>query len=316
MFSEDFKSKLKNRVLGKLFLDLNRDYRNTVFLAGVERGGTTWVSEIINHAGEYRYVFEPFAPDRVKAARNFRPRQYLRPENQDGKYLKPAWNILSGKTRNAWTDRFFGGRFVYDRRLVKDIRMNLALCWLHRNFPEMPVVLLLRHPCAVAASRMKLGWRGNLVETYLSQGELVRDHLAPLEQEIRAAASTDFERHILGWCIENYVPLRQFRPGEVPPVFYENFCESPREEVEKMFDFLGKKLDDSVFEAMKVPSPLFRKESAMVSGGRPADDWKRHIAPEQTRRAGEILSLLGLDGVYSADPMPDAAAAEALLRKG
>jgi hypothetical protein len=314
MFSEDFISKVRNRALGKLFVDLNRDYRNTVFLAGVGRGGTTWVSDIINYDNEYRYIFEPFHPDRVKAVRSFRHKQYIRPDNQDGKYLKPAWNILSGKIRSTWTDRFFKGRFVYERRLVKDIRMNLALYWLHENFPEMPIVLLLRHPCAVAASRLELGWKGSLAGTYLSQRELVEDFLEPFEREIRAAEDTDFDRYVFGWCIENYVPLRQFKPGGLQVVFYENFCETPREEVAKTFAFLGRKFDESVFEAMSRPSPLARKESAVLLGERPVDSWRKRVTPEQARRALEILSLFGLEGIYSEDPMPDAAAAEALLR--
>ncbi|TCJ15261.1 hypothetical protein E0L93_13200 [Rubrobacter taiwanensis] len=314
MFSEGFGSKAKNRVLGKLFIDRNRDYRNTVFLAGAGRGGTTWVSEIINYDGRYRYIFEPFHPGRVKSVRSFRHKQYIRPDNRDGKYLKPAWNILSGKVRSSWTDRFYKGRFVYDRRLVKDIRMNLALYWLRRNFPEMPIILLLRHPCAVAASRMKLGWRGSLAQTYLSQRELVEDFLAPFEREIQAAEERDFDRYIFGWCIENYVPLRQFSEGELLVVFYENFCERPREEVARTFRYLGRGFDDSVFAAMREPSPLARKESAVLLGERPADGWKRHVTPEQTKRAVEILALFGLDGVYSEDPMPDPGAVKALLR--
>lgn len=311
MLAEKLKDKLKNRVLGRVFLDRGSDYRDAVFLAGTGRGGTTWVSEIINHEGEYRYIFEPFYPARVGLVKSFRQKQYLRPEDQREELLEPARRVLSGRIRNGWTDRF-NRRFVYDRRLVKDVRANLFLKWLHVNFPEVPLVLLLRHPCAVAASRARLGWRGSLVETYLSQPELVEDFLEPFAGEIRNI-KTDFERYIFNWCIENYVPLRQFRRGEIHLAFYENFCETPRDEVERLFSFLGKEFDETIFESLKRPSPLSRRESAVTLGERSVESWTKHISEEQVEKAVEILGIFGLDGIYSRDLMPDTDAARAVL---
>ena len=39
-------------------LDWNGDLGRTVFLAGTARSGTTWLSELINHRNDYRYIFE------------------------------------------------------------------------------------------------------------------------------------------------------------------------------------------------------------------------------------------------------------------
>jgi hypothetical protein len=33
------------------------------------------------------------------------------------------------------------------------------------------------------------------------------------------------------WCIENYVPLKQFKRGEIHLAFYESFCERPESEL-------------------------------------------------------------------------------------
>ena len=108
---------------------------------------------------------------------------------------------------------------------------------MRANFPGMPIVLLLRHPCAVVASRLALGWKDNLIET-MEQEELVEDFLLPMEAEIRAARD-DFERHLFLWCIDNYVPLKQFGPGEIHLVFYENLLANPEEELRSLFGFLG-----------------------------------------------------------------------------
>ncbi len=295
-----------SRVFGGLHVDLGKgDHRSSVFLAGSGRSGTTWVSGMINHRNGYRFVFEPFHPGKVRMLRHFRRKQYLRPDDRREEYLGPARTILTGELRNPWADRF-NRRFVARRRLIKDIRANLLLGWMRENFPGMPIVLLLRHPCAVAASRLALGWRDNLSET-MEQNELVEDFLGPVEAEIRAARD-DFESHVFSWCIDNYVPLRQFGPGEIHLAFYENFVVHPEDEVRRLFDFLGEDFDGRVYRALRRPSPLSRKE-----GSPSVDAWHRRVTDHQLERAVEVLGLFGLDRVYGAKAMPDPSGALALM---
>lgn len=294
-------------MLGGFYLDLNRDYRNTVFLAGSGRSGTTWLSDIINYRREYRFVFEPFHPGKVGICRHFNSKQYLRMDDRREEFLAPAREILSGAVRSAWTDRFHR-RFLARRRLIKDIRANLLLGWLRTNFPSMPIILLMRHPCAVAASRMALGWRDNLAET-MRQEDLVTDFLRPMEEEIRTA-KTPFERYLFLWCIDNYVPLMQLSEGEAHLVFYEDLVSQPERELPPLFATLGMDFDATVYQQMKNPSPLSRKTAAHSS----LDDWRRRIGKAGLRRAVEILALFGLDHVYGEDPMPDARAAREIMR--
>ena len=293
------------RLFGALHVDLGRDHRNSVFLAGSGRSGTTWVSEIINHHNGYRLVFEPFHPGKVGICKNFRRKQYLRPDDRREEYLGAARKVLTGRIRSSWTDRF-NRKFVARRRLIKDIRANLLLGWMRENFPGMLIVLLLRHPCAVAASRLALGWRDNLAET-MEQEERVEDFLSPVEAEIRAARNA-FERHVFSWCFDNYVPLRQFGPGEIHLAFYENFVVHPEDEVRRLFNFLGEDFDGRVYRVLRRPSPLSRKgESPSV------DAWHRSVTDSQLERAVEVLGLFGLDRVYGAGAMPDPSGAHALM---
>jgi hypothetical protein len=294
------------RLLGGLHVDLGKgDHRSSVFLAGSGRSGTTWVSGMINHRNGYRFVFEPFNPGKVRIYRHFRRKQYLRPDDRREEYLGPARTVLTGGLRNPWADRF-NRRFVARRRLIKDIRANLLLGWMRENFPGMPIVLLLRHPCAVVASRLALGWRDVLSET-MEQEELVDDFLLPVEAEIREARG-NFERHLFSWCIENYVPLRQFGPGEIHLSFYEGFLARPEHELRRLFAFLGETFDRRVYHALKHPSPLSREgEVASV------DAWQRSVTDRQLERAVEILGLFGLDRVYGEGAMPDPSGAHALM---
>ena len=291
-----------SRLFGALHVDLDRDHRNSVFLAGSGRSGTTWVSGIINHRNGYRLIFEPFHPGICK---NFRRKQYLRPGDRREEYLEPARKVLTGGIRSSWTDRF-NRKFVARRRLIKDIRANLLLGWMRENFPGMPIVLLLRHPCAIAASRLALGWRDSLPET-MEQKELVEDFLSPVEAEIRAARNA-FERHVFSWCIDNYVPLRQFAPGEIHLAFYENFVVYPEDEIRRLFTYLGEDLDGRVYRALRRPSPLSR------NGGSPSvDTWRLSVSGAQLERAVEILGLFDLDRIYGDGTMPDPSGAHALM---
>ena len=295
-----------SRLLGSLHVDLGRgDHRSSVFLAGSGRGGTTWVSGIVNHRNAYRFVFEPFHPGKVRIMENFSRKQYLRAGDRREEYLRPARSVLNGEIRSLWTDRF-NEKLVARRRLIKDIRANLLLGWMRENFPGMPVILLLRHPCAVVASRLALGWRDILWET-MEQEELVEDFLLPMEAEIRAA-SGPFERHLFSWCIENYVPLSQLGPGEIHLAFYEEFLVRPDRELRRLFDFLGEDFDERAYRALRRPSPLSRHPEVPS-----VDAWRHSVSGRRLERAVEILGFFGLDRVYGEGPMPDPSGAYSLM---
>jgi hypothetical protein len=297
-----------SRLLGGIHVDLGKgDHRDAVFLAGSGRSGTTWLSEVVNYKGEYRYVFEPFNPARVSAFGHFRSKQYLRPDDAREVFLEPVRLALSGALRDPWTDRF-NATFVARRRLIKDIRANLLLGWMRANFPGMPIVLLLRHPCAVVTSRLALGWKDNLGET-MAQEDLVEDFLLPMEAEIRAARD-DFERHLFLWCIDNYVPLRQFARGEIHLAFYEDLLDNPEGGLRSLFGFLGEDLDDRVYARLGRPSLLSRRDAPPPS----VDGWRAHVDASQLERALEILALFGLDRVYGEGPMPDPSGAYSLMK--
>jgi hypothetical protein len=249
----------------------------------------------------------------VDICRKFGAIQYLRPDNQDTYFIEAAKNILSGKIRNRWTDQYHR-KFVSNKRLIKDIRANLLLKWIHKNFPGVPIILLLRHPCAVAKSQLRgSGWPADL-ETFLTQERLMEDFLNPFKKELEEAR-TDFEKHIFRWCIQNYVPLKQFKQGEIHVAFYENFCQESESEIDRLFSFLGKKYDELVFTSLRRPSPATREDSAITTGNSSIDSWRKKITDEQLQRTVEILSLFGLDKIYSQDSLPDMEGAYSVMQK-
>lgn len=296
----------------KNFIDYGQGYRGTVFLAGTSRSGTTWLSDVVNYNGQYRYMFEPFYEKENPLCKDFQEKQYISISNSETRFIEPVRKILCGSVRNHWTDRF-NEAVISNKRLIKGIRSNLFLSWLHRNFPDLPIILLLRHPCAVAASKMQLSWSRSL-NTYLNQKNLVQDFLAPFYEELVISeesfqsSGNYFDNLIFIWCIENYVPLIQlktFIKNKMHIVFYENFCVEPEAEIEGLFNFLGETYDLRVLNSIKKASKLSRGDSAILTGKNLIAGWKNHLTDRQIIRSVEILRLFGLDQIYSEELMPN-----------
>lgn len=296
------------KVLNRLYIDRG-DYRNTVFIAGTGRSGTTWLEDIINFEHDHRVLFEPFHSREIPLVAHWNYRQYLRAANHDPAFLEPARQILAGRVRHPWIDQVNEKHFV-TRRLVKDIRANLILHWMHAHFPEIPIVLLLRHPCAVARSKLAMGWKTHL-DDFLSQPELIADHLAPFVPLLESAHD-EFERHILLWCVENWVPLCQFAPGEIHVCFYEDLCLHPEREARTLLNFLRRPFRADLLQSMSRPSALSKAHSAIVTGESVLDAWRKHISPPQIERAVELLAHFGMDRIYGAESTPQMSAARVL----
>ena len=172
------------------------------------------------------------------------------------------------------------------------------LGWIQHHFRGMPIVYILRHPCAVAASFVREGWEGQL-QGMLAQGSLADDHLSDEQLDAIFKADTLFERAIAIWCIETTVALRQLRLGS-HVVCYEHLLSKPKSTLRELWTFLGRDPTD-IGGAMK----QLRRPSTTSRNGQ-ANDWRTQLSPLQLQRAAAILKAFNLDQLYSVDsPMPN-----------
>ena len=160
----------------------------TVFIAGTGRSGTTWLAELLVRGSRRRLIFEPFRNDLVPVWKGALSRQYIRPEDDSTPLLAPARAIMQGEIRDAWFDSL-NSRLFTSGRVIKDIRANLLLGWLQRQFGPFPILYMIRNPEAVAASWQREGWPTSGVDDLLSQPELIDDHLGPFQEALRTATS-------------------------------------------------------------------------------------------------------------------------------
>ena len=288
-----------------LYLDVGGDHRSAVFLAGAGRSGTTWLADVLNHDHVYRDMYEPFNQTFVPEIRAFRRRQYLRPDNVEPRFVDGVRRIVCGQVRNRWIDQN-NENVVCTRRLIKEVCANLLLRWIYERFPGMPILFVMRHPCAVARSRARL-WRMDNTRNWLEQPDLIADHLSPFMDLIQADLAP-FERHLVDWCVENYVPLRMFGEGQICVLFYEDLCVDAAPVLERVSAFLGRPFDVPI-ERLRVPSKQAKSSgdgwsSAILTGASLIEDWRNHVTQTEIDHAMAILHRFGLDRIYTDASMP------------
>jgi hypothetical protein len=297
---------VRRKAGSRLFVDLTREPGRTFMVAGAARSGTTWLGEIIAAQLPCRIMFEPFHPEYAPAMRRHHLFHYLRPEQQDAELHAYAAKLFAGKVRNGWIDRQ-NERLISKYRVIKEIRANLFLRWLSERFPEVPLIFIVRHPCAVVLSRMELGWATDSdIAPLLAQDALQADHLAPYMDAI-ADARSDEEKHAVIWSINNLVPLAQFRPGELTVVSYEHLCVQPETEARRVFAAMGQAYRSPGEGQIRRPSITARASSAVVTGQDMIGRWRDHLSTGQIDRVLRVVERFGLGHLYADGPMPLAA---------
>jgi len=274
----------------------------TVFLAGSHRSGTTWAAAMLNFDNRYRDMYEPFNGERVAQTALFTYGLYLRPDDPAPPYAAAAESVLAGRIRNETVDRR-NKRFFATSRIVKETHANLWIAWLHRRFPSVRIVLLVRHPFAVAHSRRVKSWPTRL-DPFLEQQALLDDHIAPF-RDLIGGARGEFEQHVANWCVQHYVPFRQLRRGDAHVLFYEHLCCEPARTLQEVCEYLGRPYSTTALEMLAKPSFTARDESPIRSGtARLVDEWRDSVSSAEVDAGMRLLRAFSLDTVYGEGPMP------------
>jgi hypothetical protein len=303
-------ARLIRRVRRVAYIDIGPP-EATIFVAGMGRSGTTWISALVNHDFRHRIIFEPFRPEVVPVATVFGPFAYLRPGDRDTARVAAAQAILAGRTPRGAVDRHHRG-MVFRRRIVKAVRANLMLGWFRSIRPAMPIVLVVRNPFAVAASWMQLGW-GTVADGVTLELDVILSHPELIEDfpEIpRLLADVDrsdpFERTVAQWCALHLVPMRQLVAGDVHVIHYEDLLLDPSATIARLGKYLGQPIEgesrDRALRKATATDFLNRGDapdrSALLTG------WADVLTQKQVERGHGILGAFGLDDMYDERGLP------------
>jgi hypothetical protein len=286
------------------FIDVGPAFATTI-LTGMGRSGTTWATDIINYDGDHRVIFEPFFPARVKEASGLEYIEYVRPSDTNEALLETVGRILSGGVKSQWVDRDNDSIF-YRKRIVKSIRANLMLGWIAKNFPEVPVVLMIRHPLQVAASWLKLDWGEEVdgertdFEILVSQDELLADF--PIIDEAKDKIDTEsvLERTVFEWCVLYTVPFQLISDDRMYVLRYEDVVTEPKETVCELFQYLGIPFEwnRTVKSIGRASSTNFQNRDYSRDTSELLEGWKESLSMKQIETGKSILSVLEMSELY------------------
>jgi hypothetical protein len=237
----------------RLYQDRNQDISKCLIIAGTARSGTTWAANVISSQIPARVMFEPFHARMIPELSQFNYFQYQRPDSHNDDLYTFCLRVFSGRIRHQWIDRQVLSLFP-KYRIIKEIRINLFLKWISNNFPVIPILFVIRHPCAVVHSRMQLNWAtDDDIDSFLSQERLIEDFLSDKIDLIRRVKTPE-EKHAIIWCISNLIPIKQFNSSGLNIIFYENLCIQPEVEIPRIFRIIGLDYNRKIFSILDNPS--------------------------------------------------------------
>lgn len=286
------------RTISRIYVNTNFSTKNTVLLASMGRGGSTLVSEIINYNNRFRVIFEPMKPDKVKRFKHFIEPTYIAPDDKNLDVYNIFKRTLEGDVRTYWTDSQ-NKKFVCKYRLIKEIRANFMLGWISKNFPEIPLLILVRNPYALAESWSRLNWKADeFRQRILNQAEKLRDVLpSNVLEDFRACEDIrDIIIHI--WCMNYYLPFKQLDKKNFCFLYYENFLLAPEKEIQKLFEFLGLTFDGNIDALLKKESSMISKDSPLKRGENILTSWRSKYSDIDIARGNAIIGAYELSDLY------------------
>jgi len=287
---------VRQSLLQQAFVDVAGS--DVVFVAGSGRSGTSWLANVCNVNNDFRYLFEPLNPSNLSADT---PVSWALALDAESSVMDA---ILTGKVSNQWVNSR-NRRFFAQRRLIKEIRSNLMLPWISKHYPKTKIVMILRNPLAVAASRKSLAQRDDHSKwVWLpSLDQLLNEPIikASLTDELYGALSAQVDQGIVmetvaDWCINNLLMFDEPEQQNWHIVYYENLVNDGARVATRLLEYLGVNVTQSLEKALSKKSETSR--SSLVS------QWEGVLTSDEIESATQLLNLFGVNRVYTNDWQP------------
>ena len=214
---------------------MNISIEDPVFLLGMPRSGTTWLSQIVESAPDFEVRLSPNYSYALKNRLNLGSSreewlQTLRvAADSDDPFMTQNWRRDTGEL-----PRFDHVRSGQRRLAIKDTRFHDLYMRGLELLPKAQCIALVRHPCGALAS-----WRDS---KEFPKG-------VPFEAEWRLGEIRKSEGPGEYWGFDDWMRLARLflahqerEPARVLVMRYEDLTRSPVSAAETLFSFLGSKL--------------------------------------------------------------------------
>ena len=255
---------------------------NPIFATGLPRTGTTWVASLISAATGSDLAFEPYNWRLHPEAADFHMK-YLPSGSDDQRFIRIA-------------ESAFGAS---ERVVLKDVHCCLGIEYLWETLHPI-VVIIIRHPCAMANSWAKVGWGADFrIEILLNQSRLVDEHLSPFRDHLTSSNEYFFQ---LGayWGASYYVISRiAAAHQDWNWVTHESLCRQPTAGFKTLLDAMGLSMREEGYAFLREHDRELGKDEdpldipARITALQP-DLWKHELESEQTELVVEGAKPFGI----------------------
>jgi hypothetical protein len=281
-------------------------HKRDIAIFSTRRSGSTWLLELLSREPGTRYVSQPF-----DTLLNYHPHGSMLPTPRLGHFVCPDietqerilryFEKLRRRqllVRPQWRIWDQGFSFVSDRCIYKLFYVKDLIDVLSRRF-DLRIVYLIRHPIPTSLSNLKKGWPSP-ASAYLGSAAFKSHHLSNGELTLCKRVmreGTSLEKHVLGWCLENTVPLTLMHERDWLVLRYEDMVLNPANTAEALVGYLDLESKDTLLGGWNYPSRSasseLREAVRRCRATRVVTRWRSEIESESFRYLDQVIEALG-----------------------
>ena len=277
-----------------------------IFILGLGRSGTTWVSDIISKYSGGLILFEPFHPQIFLSHPQYLYREHIKCDA----LINHIRTVLDKKNQSTWllrnhlnvdinqVDDLFISELWKESQIigVKSIRLNSSFAEI-ASFFEAQVIFIIRHPLAVISSIMN---RPNFWEdiSWKTHWRLLINSINNTEiLLIQKCCKSYIQKLAFYWAYLNSLALKQLSTLQIDPIFYEDLYKNPFNKAKALLESLHI-YDHNIHPAhLFTPSmvtlrTLHSKYYTKITSDQNSLDffWKESLSPEQIYEIIDIIN--------------------------
>lgn len=298
-----------------------------ILVAGAGRSGTTWLGKLLDASPQVLYKNEPDnwaklpffrdvpsrldpTPDNARHRDAYRrgiaecfwthSTDFYRPPEFEKDFLRNGLfrlETLALRARRKLGSgvpvqripRFVFKRPIADVRLVmKSVISNLRLAWIHEHFPEIRLVMIIRHPGAYVSSWLRgqnqEGWSGFGDRARLDETVLPFPH--PDQERYRSTYEngSDLERELVYWLVANETPVLALADSpRLKLVVYEDLCADPEGVLRGVYEHCDVPFGDSARKFVQASTSVHEDayRSVLKDPTRTVNRWRDELSAEE-----------------------------------
>ncbi|WP_233357776.1 sulfotransferase domain-containing protein [Haloflavibacter putidus] len=282
---------------------------------GEMRSGTTWLGEILTKMLDARLIFEPLNYEFTDYKQLGKGLLYADENTNNAVLLKIYNKILSGNLPlNYFVDKNnLPGNKKY--RVIKSLRMSWSIPYINKNFSEISIIYILRHPMGSLASQVKVA-KNHKEQLSISKwyyGELLnhpilKKKLWQIYGELKIN-SNDYRIYKLGSLLAHYrIILDTYKENKFLIVFYEDLVLEPKRSLLEISDYLENKMElsDINLDVLKKPSKTTKKsEIESIQHETVHKKWQRDFDQNFMQQYEKMLKHFELNNFYDEKGLPN-----------